>query len=277
MPDHAQKTALPPAFTFSQSSLQDYADCARRFQLRYIVQLHWPAVETEPVLENEHRQQEGQLFHRLVQQHLIGLPAEKLTPLANTANLSRWWNNYLQTNFNMESAKKFTELTLSAPIGENRLLAKYDLVTILPGGRALLYDWKTYQKRPRDEWMAARLQTRVYRAMLVLAGTYLNGGKPFEPEGIEMIYWYANTPSDPARFPYDTSHFKRDWETLTGLIQQISNHQHFPLTDDDKKCAYCPYRSYCNRGIEAGSTEVMEETSISGIDSIFEQIAEIEY
>ena len=277
MPDNAQKTALPPAFTFSQSSLQDYADCARRFQLRYIEQLHWPAVETEPVLENEHRQQEGQLFHRLVQQHLIGLPAEKLTPLANTANLSHWWNNYLQTNFKMERAKKFTELTLSAPLGENRLLAKYDLVAIQPGGRALIYDWKTYQKRPRDEWVAASLQTRVYRAMLVQAGTYLNGGKPFEPEGIEMIYWYANTPSDPARLPYDITHFKRDWETLAGLIKQISNHQHFPLTDDDKKCAYCPYRSYCNRGIEAGSTEALEETSLSGIDSNFEQIAEIEY
>jgi hypothetical protein len=277
MADHTQKTALPPTFNFSQSSLQDYTDCARRFQLRYIEQLHWPAVETEPVLENEHHQQEGRLFHRLVQQHLIGLPAEKLTQLANTANLSRWWTNYLQTDFNLGIAKKFTELTLSAPIGQNRLLAKYDLVAILPGGRALIYDWKTYQKRPRDEWMAVRLQTRVYRAMLVLAGTYLNDGKPFEPEGIEMIYWYANAPSDPARFPYDTTHYTRDWETLTGLVQKISNHQHFPLTDDDKRCAYCPYRSYCNRGIEAGSTEEMEETSLSGIDSDFEQIAEIEY
>jgi hypothetical protein len=277
MADHTQKTALPPTFNFSQSSLQDYTDCARRFQLRYIEQLHWPAVKTEPVLENEHHQQEGRLFHQLVQQHLIGLPAEKLTQLANTANLSRWWTNYLQTDFNLGIAKKFTELTLSAPIGQNRLLAKYDLVAVLPGSRALIYDWKTYQKRPRDEWMAVRLQTRVYRTMLVLAGTYLNDGKPFEPESIEMIYWYANDPSDPALFPYDTAHYTRDWETLTGLVQKISHHQHFPLTDDDKKCAYCPYRSYCNRGIEAGSTEEMEETSLSGIDSGIEQIVEIEY
>jgi hypothetical protein len=277
MADHMQKTTLPPAFNFSQSSLQDYTDCARRFQLRYMEQLHWPAVKTEPVLENEHHQQEGRLFHQLVQQHLIGLPAEKLTQLANTANLSRWWTNYLQTDFNLGIAKKFTELTLSAPIGQNRLLAKYDLVAVLPGSRALIYDWKTYQKRPRDEWMAVRLQTRVYRTMLVLAGTYLNDGKPFEPESIEMIYWYANDPSDPALFPYDTAHYTRDWETLTGLVQKISHHQHFPLTDDDKKCAYCPYRSYCNRGIEAGSTEEMEETSLSGIDSGIEQIVEIEY
>ncbi|MGC1378508.1 MAG: PD-(D/E)XK nuclease family protein, partial [Anaerolineales bacterium] len=55
-------------FTFSQSSLQDYVDCARRFQLRYIEHLQWPAVETAPVLENERRQLEGQQFHRMAQQ-----------------------------------------------------------------------------------------------------------------------------------------------------------------------------------------------------------------
>jgi hypothetical protein len=70
--------AIPSPFTFSQSSLQDYSDCPRRFQLRYIEQLQWPAVEAEPVMENEHHQQEGQLFHRMVQQHRIGLPDGKL-------------------------------------------------------------------------------------------------------------------------------------------------------------------------------------------------------
>jgi hypothetical protein len=71
-------TAIPLSFTFSQFSLQDYYDCPRRFQLRYIEQLKWPAVETEPVLENERHQQEGQLFHRMVQQHQIGLSDGKL-------------------------------------------------------------------------------------------------------------------------------------------------------------------------------------------------------
>ena len=51
------KSELPGSFIFSQSSLQYYFDCPRRFQLRYIEHLAWPAVETEPVLENERRQQ----------------------------------------------------------------------------------------------------------------------------------------------------------------------------------------------------------------------------
>ena len=36
-------TNLPANFTFSQSSLQAYVDCARRFWLAYVEQLPWPA------------------------------------------------------------------------------------------------------------------------------------------------------------------------------------------------------------------------------------------
>ncbi len=43
----------------------------------------------------------GQLFHRMVQQHLVGLPVEKLSRLANTPDLTRWWENYLGYNFNI--------------------------------------------------------------------------------------------------------------------------------------------------------------------------------
>jgi CRISPR/Cas system-associated exonuclease Cas4 (RecB family) len=288
MPSDTLKSVLPPSFTFSQSSLQDYTDCPRRFQLRYIEQLAWPAVETEPILENEHRQQEGQLFHRMVQQHLIGLPAEKLTRLANTpdlstgirVSLSRWWENYLGYKFEITGYAQYTELALTAPVGSYRLLAKYDLVAVKPGERAIIFDWKTSRKRPRDEWMAARLQTHVYQALLVQAGAYLNEGTPFQPEQIEMIYWYADFPSEPARFPYNAAQNKRDWNALTGLIHEIEHHEHFPLTEDEKKCAYCPYRSYCNRGEIAGTLEADEaemETTSTEFNINFEQIAEIEF
>jgi hypothetical protein len=269
--------SLPSGFAFSQSSLQDYSDCPRRFQLRYIEQLQWPAIETEPVLENEHRQREGQLFHRMVQQYLIGLPAEKLAWLANTPDLSRWWRNYLGYRFELDGYAHHIEIFLAAPVGAYRLLAKYDLIAVKPGERASIYDWKTYHKRPRDEWMAARLQTRVYRAMLIQAGATLNGGYPIHPEQIEMIYWYADYPSEPARFPYKPNQYSRDWDALTGLINEIGNHRHFPLTDDEKKCAYCPYRSYCNRGDKAGIMDEIAETELAGEDINFEQIAEIEF
>ena len=86
---------MPDLTTLSQSSLQDYHDCPRRFELRYLQRLAYPAIETEPALENEKHQQEGEYFHRLVQQHLIGIPKEQIGKLANTDNLQRWWENYL--------------------------------------------------------------------------------------------------------------------------------------------------------------------------------------
>jgi hypothetical protein len=273
-------TQLPEGFLFSQSSLQDYADCPRRFQLRYIEHLDWPAVESEPALENERRQQDGQLFHRMVQQHRVGLPVERLAPLANTPDLQRWWENYLGYDFHLDGYAQYSELTLSAPIQAAerswRLLAKYDLVAARPGERAVIFDWKTYHRRPRDERMAARLQTRVYRALLVQASAQLNNGIPFPPEQVEMVYWYADFPSEPARFPYNAAQYKRDWDALEKMIAEISSNDTFQMTDDEKDCAYCPYRSYCDRGIRAGEGRDAEAEP-GGMEFSFEQVQEIEF
>src|SRR5258707_15746185 len=136
--------------TLSQSSLQDYVDCARRFQLRYVDRLSYPAIESEPTLENEKHQQEGEYFHRLVQQYLIGIPAEQISKLANTSNLQRWWENFLTskdlTDLRNLSGLTLPEATLSAPLGNFRLLAKYDLIAI-ETNKVTIYDWKTYRKR----------------------------------------------------------------------------------------------------------------------------------
>ena len=274
------KSELPASFSFSQSSLQDYFDCPRRFQLRYIERLAWPAVETEPVLENERRQQEGQLFHRMVQQHLVGLPVEKLTRQASSADLARWWGNYLGYEFELDGYSKYTELALTTPAGSHRLLAKYDLVAISPGRKAVIFDWKTYHKRPKDEWMAARMQTRVYRALLVQAGAYLNRTVSIQPEQIEMIYWYADFPSEPTHLPYNSGQYKRDQDALAGIINEIDDLRNFPLTVDEKKCSFCPYRSYCDRGGKAGALDESDsemETSSTEFSINFEQVAEIEF
>ena len=276
MPEIANlKSEIQTPFTFSQSSLQDYVDCARRFQLRYIEQLQWPAVETAPVLENERRQIEGQQFHRLVQQSIIGLPADKLAKMANSANLARWWSHWLDFQGLGDLGSLYPEITLSAPVGKHRMMAKYDLITV-KDGRATIFDWKTYHKRPKDQWMSARLQTKVYRALLVVAGAHLNGGQPFAPEQIEMVYWYADFANEPSSFPYNKSQHKRDWDGLVKLVSEISAKQSYPLTEDVKKCGYCPYRSYCERGVQADEGDD-SESELSNLDVTLEQIQEIEF
>jgi CRISPR/Cas system-associated exonuclease Cas4 (RecB family) len=267
--------------TLSQSSLQDYVDCPRRFNLRYLEKLSYPAVESEPALENEKHQQEGEYFHRLVQQSLIGISNEQISKLANTPNLQRWWENFLSSkelSKARETSRLFTETSLSAPLGNFRLVAKYDLIAV-HNGKVSIYDWKTYRKRPRNEWLSARLQTRVYRALLVHAGAHLNNGKPFEPEQIEMTYWFADFPDDPARFAYTSAQYQRDWDTLLKLSEEIRSASSYPLTDDRQKCVFCNYRSYCERGAQAGDAEQAEAEMEAEelFDVNFEQIGEIAF
>jgi hypothetical protein len=279
MPEQELRTKIQVPFTFSQSSLQDYTDCASRFQLRYIEQVRWPAIENDPVLDNELRQIEGQQFHRMAHQFILGLPAEKLARLAVSANLARWWENFniAMANGLVERAGSnlFSEVALSAPLGNHRIIAKYDLIAV-KDGRAIIYDWKTYHKRPKDERMKARPQTRIYQALLVQAGKHLNNGQPFAASQIEMIYWYADFPTEPARFFYDNSHFKQDWEWASQLVSEISTKQSYPLTEDDAKCGVCPYRSYCDRGVRAGSDDEVEP-QLNVDEFNLEQIQEIEF
>jgi len=272
--------------TLSQSSLQDYHDCPRRFELRYLQRLAYPAIETEPALENEKHQQEGEYFHRLVQQHLVGIPAEQVGKLANTENLQRWWANFLDlgglaqrpAGKDLRGLGLYPEITLSAPLGKFRLVAKYDLIAV-GKDQATIYDWKTYRKRPKNEWLHVRWQTRVYRALLVQAGAHFNNGKPFAPGQIEMVYWFADFPTEPARFAYTMDQYKRDWDALTKIADEISNASNFPKTDEVAKCGYCPFRSYCNRGIRAGDAADAElETEAEELFDInFEQIGEIAF
>jgi len=269
--------------TLSQSSLQDYVDCARRFQLRYLEKLSYPAIESEPALENEKHLQEGEYFHRLAQQYLIGIPQEQVAKLANTPNLQRWWENFL-THRDLRVLKElgglYPEATLSAPLRSFRLLAKYDLIAV-NNGKVIIYDWKTYRKRPHNEWLSARMQMRVYRALLVHAGAHLNDGKAFEPEQIEMIYWFSDFPTEPARFPYTSAQYKRDWDTLLKLADEIKNASSFPLTDDRQKCVFCPYRSYCERGVRAGDVDQADPQGEMEAEELFdvnfEQIGEIAF
>jgi len=266
-----------PGSTFSQSSLQDYADCPRRFQLRYLEQMVWPAVESEPISETEARKQDAVRFHRLTQQHLLGLPTDKLTAMAGTPNLERWWQNYVSAGPNLGGYTLHTEKSLTARVGRHRLVSQYDLLAVQPG-KAIIYDWKTFARRPRNEWLAARWQTRVYLAMLAMAGAELNNDQPFQAGDISMVYWFAEFPTNPAQFSYDQQQFKRDWSAIESLAQEIAQAQTFPLTEDHGHCRFCVYRSLCDRGDQAGASPDAPAEASEGapFELEFEQIGEIE-
>ena len=278
---------LPDYFQFSQSILQDFIDCRRRFQLRSILGIAWPALQSEPALESEQAMQKGAQFHHMVHQHLLGVPAERLALLIHDPDLERWWENYSIQDLVIHPSTPpwgiSPEVSLSDALEAFRLVAKYDLIVSKGDGRFTIIDWKTSRQRPRRQWLADRMQSRVYPYLLVRAGAHLNQGQPIQPEGVEMVYWFAEFPTQPERFPYSDHQYREDRAYLSKLVQEISRlgERDFSLTTYERHCAYCSYRSLCDRGVRAGTLEGLDselEADLGGgIDLDFEQIAEIEF
>lgn len=279
--------ALPTGFQFSATSLQDYVDCPRRFQLRHLLRIAWPAPIAEPLDEWERHDRLGREFHQLVHRHLLGLPTETLSAAVHDPDLARWWRAYLAYAPSLHQGRAIPEVRLSAPLGGYRLLAQYDVIVVMDapgetptttpgsGPGLLIIDWKTFRQRPARAWLAQRLQTRLYPWLLVQAGAAWIAPAPggalsqrVEPEQVEMRYWLAEYPQTPEVFGYDSASYQADLEYLTALVTEIagrvaaeqagpgaaaaSNIPAWPLASEPARCRFCNYRSLCNRGDSGG-------------------------
>jgi hypothetical protein len=272
-------------FVFSQSSLQDYADCPRRFQLRYIQRVSWPAIQAEPARENEEHIQRGERFHRLVQQYLVGVPADRLSQMAQAdpdANLLRWWENFLDCIPGDLKGTRHVEAGLSAPLGRFRLVAQYDLVLVQPDGCAIIYDWKTSLHRPKRSTLLDRLQTHVYPYLLAQAGAALTNGRAITPDAIQMIYWFTEPGDPPELIQYSMSQYQADEKYLLALVNDIGglHSQDFSLCASETACRYCVYRSLCDRGTQAASmadSADYDPDAKPSLDFDLEQIGEIRF
>jgi hypothetical protein len=279
---------LPKNFQFSATNLQDYVDCPRRFQLRYLLQIAWPAPEAEPISEQERHGRLARDFHRLVHQHLLGLPTEILSASVHDPDLERWWKAYLAYVPTFGEAQAIPEIGLSAPLAGQRVMAQYDAIVVsdrhstvqeeTPGTALehrtsfLIIDWKTYRQRPSRAWLGRRLQTRVYPAILVQAGASLTN-RSVDPGDVEMRYWLAEYPRTPESFAYDAATYQADLNYLSALITEIVERtrdggaraesipadEPWPLTAEVRRCRFCNYRSLCERGDVAGA--LMEDVA----------------
>ena len=277
---------LPDDFVFSQSNLQAYADCPRRFWLTFVQRLPWPAAEASPVQEHEYMMRLGSTFHRAIHRAEIGIPPEAIA-LQLEDPLDQWFASYLQYRpRDLPTAVVQTESVLTMPfqIGAGpicRLIAKYDLIAIEPAQRAVIIDWKTTRRRTEPSTLRQRLQSQVYPYLLVEASAQLPWG-PIAPEQVEMRYWFTTAPDEPAILRYDATQHAANHQLLQRLVAQIlagENEADFPkLPDTDANrqrfCAYCTYRSRCDRGILAGNLhEVADEDELIYDDSSLVEVS----
>lgn len=262
--------AFPPAFQLSQSSLQDFSECRRRFQLRYLHQQQWPAPVAEPLPELERADKLGRQFHRLVERHWLGLPVEEVGP-----ELAAWWAAFTQhAPADLPGTIRRPEVQVSAQLLGRRLTATFDLLAYEEGRRVVIVDWKTTHLRPSRERLARRLQTILYPLLLVVCAERLLG-YAIAPAEVTLMYWFTAAPSDPILFPYSDASHEAGWRRMSDIFGELdalmseaqANEAIWPLTEDVRKCRLCQFRSLCNRGREAGAMDEADALIIEQVNS----------
>lgn len=269
---------LPDKFRFSQNNLQDFSDCPRRYELKYLLKQQWPAVVSEPILEFEQHQQLGRSFHTLIQRHLAGIPAKVLEDSLIDPLLYGWWKNYLIFIEQFKEHQCQAEITRTIPFAGYHLTATFDCLVLDADNRITILDWKTSRFKTPAKTLANRIQSQVYPFVC-----YETHKAELPAENINLIYWFPEYPDDPVRFTYSSDKHAEAGILLHELVESITNFEPggFPLTDNEKSCQYCAYRSLCNRGVKAGSmadaaaTQTDLTSQLDGLD--FNSIEEIQF
>ena len=233
---------------FSRPRLMAFLTCQRRFQLRYVAQLPWPAApQSQSQQEATYR---GQLFHQLLERHFLGLNEPEK---ADIPQLRQWWATFERHGPSLPAGTRLPEISLTVPVGRHLLTGRFDLL-VLAEGEAHIFDWKT-EARPRPEWaLRSDWQTILYLALLVEGGVALQN-RPILPDQVRLTYWFANDPAASVTIDYGPGQHQANWRQITDLIaqidRQISNDQAWPMTDDWAECGRCAFQLYCGRQIIA--------------------------
>ena len=244
---------IPPNFVFSQSSLQTFAYCPRRFYLRYLKKLIWPAQMVSEQNQSKDRDS-GVRFHQLIHQYFLGIELETLQKIANFDSDSRmadWFENFLQSPYANLPGSLNPEKSFQTEISSYHLVAKVDLLQI-HDNQIGIYDWKTSQKLPKASSLLKQAQSKVYPMVISRAIAPKN-------QKLSLIYWEANFPDQTIELESTESDLQTFENDLSNQITEIVilQEEEFAMTDDLQKCGWCEYRSFCHRAVSA---ELPDET-----------------
>lgn len=256
---------VPDDFVLSQSNLQMYVDCKRRFFLTHIARLPWPALEASPLAEYEAAMRRGELFHLLVERATEGVTVESdalAEPLRGW--VEAWQGEGLE---GVPAGERLTEYMLETTLaaGEeddasaHRIVAKFDLLAADAAGKVMIVDWKTNARAPTVEQLRTRLQSVIYPYVLVEASPNLPFGA-IDPDQVIMRYWYAGAPDSPRMLRYSRDQHAANRLLLHELLadlRSLAGEEAFPKVADTEAnrkrfCNFCIYRSRCERGSQAG-------------------------
>lgn len=258
---------FPPAFEFSQTNLKDFAACARRFQLRYVLNQPWPAPVAMPLMAQERAAQRGTDFHRAAQRHYLNVP-----PGALDDTLAGWIESLKTDPPSNLPPERRPEVSVSATLFDRKFVATFDLLAYgSADDPVVIVDWKTESHRPARKVLDSRWQTIVYPVMLIQTAPRLLGFA-VRPEQIRMMYWFTVDPGNAEVFDYDSARYKRDQSAIQRQVTAIddlarSGERVWPLTDDLNQCRVCNYRSLCARPVGAANMDELQQIE-SGTETV---------
>lgn len=273
-------------FRFSAQSLQDYVECPRRFLLRYIQKLDWPAEQSNPYLAFEQYRYKGELFHICVDQYFHNIDPVLIEQQIHNDDLRTWWQHFLEFIQEQNFLHTVSEILFQASLGDHLLIAKFDLLAVTADHNVIIFDWKTIagDRKPTHHILVEKMQTLIYPYILCRAGLSVNGEQLAHPTNVTLQYWFPQYPHEPELFKYSSVQMQQDQTQLRGLMEEIEikTMGDFLMTEDEKRCRFCVYRSYCGRGDVAGNVlnEDQETTlnlDLDNLDLNFENIEEIVY
>ena len=258
---------------FSQSSLSTFYTCRRRFWLRYVQRLEWPASFTSEMAGWETALQRGASFHHWMHQAGIGVDVKTAVGSQGDELLVHWWNNWCNHPPDIPDGHTFSEVQLSVPLQAHRLVAQFDRLVVTADDRIYIGDWKTGRARPQQAVYAQSWQTRVYRYVAAEVGTSLIGRGIVPPENVVLVYWHANDPQALQPIYYSREEHETAREELEAAVREISElpliAEAFPQCTDTNECKRCTYAALCERGlslrIEPDEEERLEEDESDGL------------
>ena len=174
--------------SLSQGHLTVLDACDRKYQYIFIDALSGPSTSDQQTTT-----QWGSQFHLMMQQRALDLPVEVMTranvemsdSLVALAEAAPEVFAHLPVSLATGDDETFSQSEHRRTLAFNGYLLTvvYDLVVQLPD-QGQIFDWKTHQRPPRQEWIRNDWQTRLY--LYVLCET-----TDLRPEQLSMTYWFV--------------------------------------------------------------------------------------
>jgi hypothetical protein len=244
-----------------QTALATFEVCPRRFQLRYLEHLPWPAspLNGQQSLAFER----GRRFHRLLERHFLGLPVD--VEAIDDAVVRDWWQRFAHGNLRIPDGKHWPEHRLTIPAVSHFLNGRFDLLVLgAEDGKPIahIFDWKTSHPRSAAD-LQSTWQTRLYLALVAESGRALfPEGQTLTPDHISLTHWYPREAEQPRVLIYSKADHEKNWSAIQNLVAAIEElaaatntldpKEAWPLTADLSHCRTCMYQAYCGRQ-EAGT------------------------